>query len=103
MIKKPVVHLLRLGLQRYEPIWKLQMDLVKKVKNERKDNYLIFVEHLPVYTTGIRSDSYSKDEEERLKKLDADFYRYVRKPTLQASTTRSILSLKHIFGLTIFA
>ena len=75
-IKKPLVKLLRLGLQRYEPTWRLQQELVNKVKEQRKDNYLIFVEHQPVYTTGIRTHTYDKDEESRLKALGADFIRY---------------------------
>ena len=75
-IKKPLVKLLRLGLQRYEPTWRLQQELVNKVKEQRKDNYLIFVEHQPVYTTGIRTHTYDKNEESRLKSLGADFIRY---------------------------
>ena len=76
MTKKPIVNLIKLGLRQYELTWKLQKQLVNKVKNERKDNFLIFVEHSPVYTTGIRSESYDKNEETRLKNLGADFYRY---------------------------
>ena len=74
---KPLVKLLRLGLRAYEPTWKFQKQLVEKVKSERKDNFLIFVEHSPVYTTGIRSNVYDVDEELRLKNLGAEFYRYV--------------------------
>ena len=73
---KPLVKLLRLGLRAYEPTWKFQKQLVEKVKSERKDNFLIFVEHSPVYTTGIRSNVYDVNEEHRLKNLGAEFYRY---------------------------
>jgi len=72
---KPLVKLLRLGLRAYEPTWKFQKQLVEKVKSERKDNFLIFVEHSPVYTTGIRSNVYDVNEELRLKNLGAEFYR----------------------------
>ena len=74
---KPLVKLLRLGLRAYEPTWKFQKQLVEKVKSERKDNFLIFVEHSPVYTTGIRSNVYDVNEELRLKNLGAEFYRYI--------------------------
>ena len=74
---KPLVKLLRLGLRAYEPTWKFQKQLVEKVKSERKDNFLIFVEHSPVYTTGIRSNVYDDNEELRLKNLGAEFYRYI--------------------------
>merc|ERR1712062_610462 len=55
--------------------WKFQKQLVEKEKSERKDNFLIFVEHSPVYTTGIRSNVYDDNEELRLKNLGAEFYR----------------------------
>uniref|UniRef100_A0A915PQI5 Octanoyl-[acyl-carrier-protein]:protein N-octanoyltransferase LIPT2, mitochondrial n=1 Tax=Setaria digitata TaxID=48799 RepID=A0A915PQI5_9BILA len=37
--------------------------------------YLLLLEHTPVYTVGIRHFKYNEDEENRLKKLGADFYR----------------------------
>ncbi|VDN05256.1 unnamed protein product [Thelazia callipaeda] len=43
-----------------------------------KKNYLLLLEHTPVYTVGIRHFKYSDDEEDRLKKLGADFYRINR-------------------------
>ena len=74
-MSKPPVQLVKLGLKSYMPTWKLQQDLVKKVKSSQNVNYLVLVEHKPVYTTGIRSSGYSNEEEERLKKLGADFVR----------------------------
>uniref|UniRef100_A0A1I7XRN4 lipoyl(octanoyl) transferase n=1 Tax=Heterorhabditis bacteriophora TaxID=37862 RepID=A0A1I7XRN4_HETBA len=41
-------------------------------------NYLIAVEHPPVYTVGIRSKLYSTEEEKRLKDTGADFHRTSR-------------------------
>ncbi|KAK6055026.1 biotin/lipoate A/B protein ligase family protein [Cooperia oncophora] len=55
------------------------LDLVKKAKeNESALNYILAVEHTPVYTVGIRSKLYSQEEEIRLKALGADFYRTSR-------------------------
>ena len=58
---KPRVQLLKLGLRSYVPTWNLQKELVSKVKQSNDQNYLIFVEHKPVYTTGIRSNVYDSD------------------------------------------
>ncbi|CAJ0931072.1 unnamed protein product, partial [Mesorhabditis belari] len=41
-------------------------------------NYLLCLEHTPVYTVGIRSNVYNSKEEERLKQLGADFHRTSR-------------------------
>ncbi|KAM3717281.1 putative lipoyltransferase 2 [Dirofilaria immitis] len=46
--------------------------------NSKKKSYLLLLEHTPVYTVGIRHFKYSEDEENRLKKLGADFYRTKR-------------------------
>ncbi|VDK62006.1 unnamed protein product [Onchocerca ochengi] len=43
-----------------------------------KKSYVLLLEHTPVYTVGIRHFKYSEDEEHRLKKLGADFYRTKR-------------------------
>lgn len=57
------------------PTWKLQQNLVEKIKNGGQENYLILVEHEPVYTTGIRSNVYDQALESNLKNLGADFVR----------------------------
>ncbi|KAK6012796.1 lipoyl(octanoyl) transferase [Ostertagia ostertagi] len=44
----------------------------------RRKNYILAVEHSPVYTVGIRSKLYSQEEETRLKALGADFFRTSR-------------------------
>lgn len=55
------------------------LDVVKKAKlNKKACNFILAVEHSPVYTVGIRSNLYSKEEEMRLKALGADFYRTSR-------------------------
>ncbi|CAI4227777.1 unnamed protein product [Auanema sp. JU1783] len=41
-------------------------------------NFLLALEHFPVYTVGIRSKLYSIEEELRLKSLGADFFRTSR-------------------------
>jgi lipoate-protein ligase B len=39
------------------------------------ENTLLLVEHTPVYTVGLRSKSYTKDDEILLKKSGAEFYK----------------------------
>jgi lipoate-protein ligase B len=46
-----------------------------QANNKKPDNYLMLVEHNPVYTTGIRTREYDNLEEDRLVKLGADFIR----------------------------
>lgn len=50
---------------------KLESNLIKK-------SYILLLEHTPVYTVGIRHFQYNEGEENRLKKLGADFYRTSR-------------------------
>eukprot|EP00088_Acartia_fossae_P000383 TRINITY_DN10155_c0_g1_i3.p1 TRINITY_DN10155_c0_g1~~TRINITY_DN10155_c0_g1_i3.p1 ORF type:complete len:257 (-),score=48.92 TRINITY_DN10155_c0_g1_i3:521-1291(-) len=74
------VKILRLGVVPYRAAYKLQEHLVATIKQNisQKDNrlnLLLLLQHPPVYTTGIRSKEYSVYEEERLKKLGADFVR----------------------------
>jgi len=40
-----------------------------------QNHTLLLLEHSPVFTVGIRDKEYSEDEEKRLRKLGADFYR----------------------------
>ena len=79
LVKQPVVRLWNLGRMRYSPALKVQERLVQRLKskddNVAKENVLLVVEHEPVYTTGIRTKDYSAEEENRLKKLGADFVR----------------------------
>jgi len=75
-MSKPQVKLVNLGLKSYLPTWKIQQKLVEKVKNDRKsENFLVLVEHNPVFTTGIRTNVYDSNEEKKLKHLGADFVR----------------------------
>ena len=91
--RKPIVSLVRLGRAKYLPALRLQHYLVEQVKASRKKvtddqksknnistndncaNYLLILEHDPVYTTGIRNrDQYSKEAEEaNFASLGADF------------------------------
>ncbi|KHN73774.1 Putative lipoyltransferase 2, mitochondrial [Toxocara canis] len=70
-----------LGRLRYEDALNVQhkfVDQLIRAKGADSDapvkNFLLLLEHTPVYTVGLRSHVYSKDEEERLKALGADFY-----------------------------
>jgi len=69
------VRVLRLGQVGYQQAYQFQNYLVNKVKNDKEGNYLLLLQHTPVYTTGIRSKDYSEEEELRLMKLGADFVR----------------------------
>ncbi|XP_059486063.1 putative lipoyltransferase 2, mitochondrial [Neocloeon triangulifer] len=63
------------GNVRYDKAYKIQKALAAKHLTNDPQNVILLVEHPPVYTIGIRTTSYSPEEEERLKKLGADFHR----------------------------
>lgn len=82
------VRVLNLGRKGYREALEIQQRCAQKLLNSvtsvnhgnnnsrhQHPNTLIVVEHEPVYTIGIRSGDYSKQEEERLKSLGADFVR----------------------------
>lgn len=79
-----------LGLHEYKETWDYQEKLFKeivdlKIKNRREDlsletpNYFLFVEHPHVYTLGKSGDTSNLlISEERLKKINAKFYKINR-------------------------
>merc|ERR1719369_155912 len=74
----PTVSVLSLGTMGYQTALNVQNTLVSRIQAAITSNTLILVEHTPVYTTGIRSKEYTQKEEDRLKKLGADFVRTKR-------------------------
>uniref|UniRef100_A0A915AEW2 Octanoyl-[acyl-carrier-protein]:protein N-octanoyltransferase LIPT2, mitochondrial n=1 Tax=Parascaris univalens TaxID=6257 RepID=A0A915AEW2_PARUN len=71
-----------LGRLNYGDALNLQRKLVDKLIQAKEaktkcpvKNFLLLLEHAPVYTVGLRSRVYTEDEERRLKALGADFYR----------------------------
>lgn len=72
-----LVKLLNLGQMRYDQCLKLQNHLSESLKTTaiNECGYLIIVEHLPVYTVGIRHQNYDLQLEHKLKKLGAEFKR----------------------------
>ncbi|VDN56021.1 unnamed protein product [Dracunculus medinensis] len=54
---------------------KLQIQRACKGKSASFKGYLLLLEHNPVYTVGLREHFYSKEEENRLRQLGADFFR----------------------------
>lgn len=74
-----VVHLGRMGFMKANCIQnrfaRQHLDSMKGVPGVKGENVLLLVEHEPVYTTGIRSEEYSKEDEKRLTDLGAEFYR----------------------------
>lgn len=74
---RDLLKVVRLGVISYGKGLRLQKEYEKLVFNEKAPNYILLLEHKPVYTIGIR-DSSSHLEEDRLKSLGADFYRTER-------------------------
>lgn len=72
---KRLVLLLRTGLLPYTKSLVLQKTLSQHVLNGHYSNILIITEHPPVYTIGIRTKQYSIQDEERLRKLGAEFHK----------------------------
>lgn len=80
-MERPIVFLLNTGKLNYAKGLILQKYLCKKFYNNRLcdaktfRNILILTEHYPTYTIGIRRKEYTKNDEERLRKLGAEFYK----------------------------
>lgn len=74
-----IVRVLQAGRMSYIPALKLQQLLEGRHKSSKEataiKDTLILVEHFPVYTVGIRSNDYSKETEDKLVSLGADFHR----------------------------
>ena len=75
-----VVSVLNLGRLNYRSALSVQNHLVSRVQSNTRSGLdsghtLILVEHPPVYTTGIRTRSYTQAEEDRLVRLGAEFVR----------------------------
>jgi len=70
-----IVKVMKLGTIRYQTAWQLQKKLVEEVHLKTRGHTLLLLEHNPVYTTGIRTGEYTKEDEQRLLGLGADFVR----------------------------
>ncbi|KAJ6642758.1 putative lipoyltransferase 2, mitochondrial [Pseudolycoriella hygida] len=71
-----LVHILRAGPLDYAKGLELQRKIASQFN--RADNFkniLIVTSHLPVYTIGIRTTNYTINDEERLRKLGAQFFK----------------------------
>lgn len=85
LLSKPLLNsfkLVNLGRISYQDGLTQQQHYIEKVKasktSSKSENYVLALEHHPVYTVGIRSKLYSATEEQRLKALGADFHRTSR-------------------------
>lgn len=74
MQRKNIVKLIHYGRLGYLQGLNLQNLIINKHKKNENEDTVIFLEHNPVYTVGLRDKTYSKDEQE-LKKLGAEFFR----------------------------
>lgn len=72
-----LVHILRAGKMSYQDSLNLQKAVsTHLIKTDDKyKNFLILTEHEPVYTLGLRTKNYSIDDEEKLTKLGAQFFK----------------------------
>ncbi|ESO09034.1 hypothetical protein HELRODRAFT_74196 [Helobdella robusta] len=79
MNKRPLVEVINLGLIRYNAGLEFQNVVRKKLVDEKNASArvqrLIFLEHYPTYTIGIRSRDYTKELEDKLLRSGADFHR----------------------------
>lgn len=75
MTVRPLVKVINLGLIRYEKALAIQSNAVKNMISSGEDSVLYLLEHNPVYTVGIRDKSYTVELENKLKQLNADFFR----------------------------
>jgi len=75
------IKVLRFGRVPYRQAYQLQEHLVERIKQASVggsipcQNFLILLQHDPVYTTGMRTKEYTVEEETYLKGLGADFVR----------------------------
>lgn len=76
-IIQPLVTVVRAGRLNYAAGLRLQQQLAKQNVSDPMEfrNFLLLLEHDPVYTIGIRTKGYTKEDEDRLRKLGADFHR----------------------------
>lgn len=73
----PLVTIVNAGHHSYGSGLKLQKQLSSQKAEDWANfrNYLILQQHDPVYTIGIRTKNYSDEDEQRLRKLGAEFHR----------------------------
>lgn len=71
------MHVLKAGRLNYGDSVKLQKSIASRlVQGDVKyKNVIILTEHNPVYTIGIRTKNYSVDDEEKLRRLGAEFHK----------------------------
>ncbi|EDV47786.1 putative lipoyltransferase 2, mitochondrial [Drosophila erecta] len=76
---RPLVTVVRAGQHSYSAGLQLQQRLAKSnqilVPPAEFRNYLVLQEHEPVYTVGLRTKDYTVEDEDRLRRLGADFHR----------------------------
>lgn len=72
-----LVRVIRAGRLSYHKGLELQKQLTQQSAEDVKNfkNYLVILEHNPVYTIGIRTKDYSDEDERKLTALGAEFYR----------------------------
>ncbi|XP_017081639.1 putative lipoyltransferase 2, mitochondrial [Drosophila eugracilis] len=78
-VSRPLVTVVQAGRQSFSKGLQLQQNLAKSTQTldppSEFRNYLVLQEHNPVYTVGLRTKDYTAADEDRLRKLGADFHR----------------------------
>lgn len=71
------ISVVNLGRVAYRSALQIQQHYIRQHfdSSNSTPNTLLLCEHTPVYTVGIRRVQYPAEEEQRLKGLDADFFR----------------------------
>lgn len=73
----PIVKILKLGVLSYGKALTLQNVIAKNLvsNGNRGLNFILLLEHTPVYTVGLRTPDYNENVENKLRSLGADFHR----------------------------
>ncbi|XP_060650423.1 putative lipoyltransferase 2, mitochondrial [Drosophila nasuta] len=77
MVVRPLLTVVRAGRLSYTAGLQLQQQLAKQKTVDFAEfrNFLLLLEHDPVYTIGIRTKGYTEEDEKRLRELGAEFHR----------------------------
>jgi len=73
-----MIHAVWFGRRLFKDGLRLQDEFYNLVTSNTRKHYVCLLEHFPVYTVGLRDQSYTPEMENKLKELGADFQRIKR-------------------------